>query len=87
VPETKQCQYCNKSLVNKRSHSKHCSSSCRSKTYRLRQKALKTNVSVKLTFTKSDFDNLKKNADSANILINQFIINKVRSASFGCAQP
>lgn len=40
-------------------------------------------ISVKLKLTKPQFDTLKSQADSTNLLINQFIISKAMSASGG----
>lgn len=79
--EVNRCLYCNKSLSNRRPHSKHCSSSCRSKSYRSRQKDLKSNVSVKLVFTKSDFNSLKQEAELNGILINELLASKIHNYS------
>ena len=75
------CLCCSKSLSNRRPHSKHCSSSCRSKSYRSRQKELKANVSVKLVFTKSDFNALKQEAELNGILINELLASKIHNYS------
>lgn len=80
VPETKQCLHCKKKLVNKRSHSKHCSSSCRSRTWRILQAPP---ISVKVRLTRPEFNLLKAEADSLDLLINQLITNKALIAS-GC---
>lgn len=81
VTDVNRCLHCSKSLSNRRPHSKHCSSSCRSKSYRSRQKELNAYVSVKLVFTKSDFNKLKSEADLSGILINALLTNKIAYSS------
>lgn len=81
MPDAKRCTCCNTPLVNKRSHSKTCGTNCRSKLYRERQKALKANVSVKLVFTKADFNILKLEAELNGILINELLASKIHNYS------
>lgn len=74
------CKQCGKSLAGKYGNARHCSHSCRSKTWRAMQAP---SISVKLKLTKPQFDTLKSQADSTNLLINQFIISKAMNASGG----
>ena len=81
MPDAKRCTCCNTPLVNKRSHSKTCGTNCRSKLYRERQKALKTNVSVKLVFKRSAFNSFKQEAELNGILINELLASKIHNYS------
>lgn len=83
MPNIHNCKQCGISLANKYGNARNCSHSCRSKSWRQLQA---TPISVKLKLTKPQFDNLKSQADSLNLLINQLIINRATSAS-DCAHP
>ena len=80
MSNTHNCKQCGQSLTGKYGNARHCSHSCRSKTWRATQTP---STSVKLKLTKPQFDILKSQADSLNLLINQFIISKAMNAS-GC---
>ena len=80
MSNTHNCKQCGKSLTGKYGNARHCSHSCRSKTWRQLQAPT---TSVKLKLTIPQFNILKNQADSHNILINKFIINKAMNAS-GC---
>jgi len=80
MPNTHNCKQCGVSLANKYGNARHCSHACRSKTWRQLQTPT---ISVKLKLTKSQFYILKNQADSDNLLINQYIVNRAMSAS-GC---
>lgn len=80
MPNIHSCKQCGMSLANKYGNARHCSHACRSKTWRQLQVP---SISVKLTLTKPQFDILKSQSDSANLLINQFIISKALTASGG----
>lgn len=69
----KKCQYCQVKLVNRRSHIKHCSSSCRSKAWRDKQQKL---TSVKILLTNTQLEILRDEATALGILINELIINR-----------
>ena len=81
VTDVNRCLHCSKSLSNRRPHSKHCSSSCRSKSYRSRQKELNANVSVKLVFSKADFNVFKQEAELDGILVNALLARKIHNHS------
>ena len=81
MPDAKRCTCCNTPLVNKRSHSKTCGTKCRSKLYRERQKELNTNVSVKLVFSKADFNVFKQEAELDGILVNALLARKIHNHS------
>ena len=80
MPNTHNCKQCGTSLANKYGNAHHCSHACRSKTWRQLQVP---SISVKLKLTKPQFEILKAQADSLNLLINQFIISKALTASGG----
>ena len=80
LPNQNNCNWCRVSLKNKYAHAQYCSHSCRAKAWRIKQAP---KISVKLKLTTTQFYTLKTQADSANLLINQFIINKATSSS-GC---
>ncbi|MNE96437.1 hypothetical protein D3C80_1946400 [compost metagenome] len=71
MPIEKHCHYCGIKLVNRRSHAKHCSSSCRGKTWRSKQEFL---VPVKLHFRLHHFERLKHEALVQNIPIEALVI-------------
>ncbi|MQT24751.1 hypothetical protein [Pseudomonas helleri] len=78
----KLCLYCGASLTHKRRDARFCSPAHRAAKWRIEQDRA---VSIKLTVPKCEFLKIKYEADMSGLLINQFIINKVASAS-GCAQ-
>lgn len=80
MPNFHNCLQCGTSLANKYGNARHCSHSCRSKTWRQLQAPT---ISVKLKLTIPQFDILKAQADSLKLFINQLIINKAMNAS-GC---
>lgn len=80
MPNIYNCKQCGTSLANKYGSARHCSHACRSKTWRQLQAPT---ASVKLKLTIPQFDILKTQADSLNLLINQFIISKAMNASGG----
>lgn len=71
MPNEKQCRFCGTHLINRRSHAKHCSSSCRSKTWRGKQEPL---VPVKLHFRLHHFERLKHEALVQNIPIEALVV-------------
>lgn len=73
----KQCQYCQVKLVNRRSHLKHCSSSCRSKSWRNKQQKL---TSVKILLTNTQLESLREEATAIGLLLNELIISKATQA-------
>ena len=68
------CIICNASLINRRSHAKTCSCRCRTALSRLSRAKP---VSLKLVFSKIQFDSLKLQADSLGILVNELAIDRV----------
>ena len=80
MPNIHCCKQCGTSLASKYGNARHCSHACRSKTWRQLQAPT---ISVKLKLTVPQFNILKAQADSLNLLINQFIISNAMSAS-GC---
>ncbi|TWR81660.1 hypothetical protein [Pseudomonas saxonica] len=83
MPNPNNCKQCGISLANEYGNARHCSHACRSKTWRQLQTPT---ISVKLKLTIPQFNILKNQADSLNLLINKFIINKAMNAS-GCVHP
>lgn len=67
----KHCQHCHERLINKRADTRHCSSSCRSKSWRAEQD--KT-TSVKVALSSTQFKQVKADADELGLLVNQFIV-------------
>lgn len=67
----KHCQYCNQRLINKRADTKHCSSSCRSKSWRAVQDKA---TSVKVVLSSTQLKHIKAQADQLGLLINQLIV-------------
>jgi aromatic ring hydroxylase len=63
------CRVCNKELINRRSHIKTCSSTCRGTLWRT------TNLlnSIKLVFSPKQFERVKYNAQSADMSLINFI--------------
>lgn len=78
----KLCLHCGASLTHKRRDARFCSPAHRAANWRIDQDRA---VSIKLTVPKCEFLKIKYEADMLGLLINQFIISKVTSAS-GCAQ-
>lgn len=83
MPNIHNCKQCGISLANKYANARNCSHSCRSKSWRQLQA---TPISVKLKLTKPQFDNLKSQADSLDLLINQLIISKAMNTTHGVHQ-
>lgn len=75
--EVKRCKYCGTPLHYRRSDAKHCSSSCRSKTWRTQQQR---KVSVKILLTLPQLDILKNEANSLGLFLNELIITKALQA-------
>jgi hypothetical protein len=63
------CRACNKELINRRSHIKTCSSTCRGRLWR----ALNLLSSIKLVFNSKQFERVKKNAELAGMPLINFI--------------
>jgi hypothetical protein len=74
LPIENSCIICNSSLINKRSHAKTCSSRCRTALSRLSRTKP---VSLKLVFSKIQFESLKLQADSLGVLVNQLAIERI----------
>lgn len=71
--ETKLCQYCEVPMHHRRSDAKHCSSSCRSNTWRMQQQR---KVSVKIVLTVTQFESLKNESNSLGLMLNELIVAK-----------
>lgn len=78
MPNNHSCSNCGKSLANKKSHARSCSGACRAKTWRALQAKP---ISVKLSFSKTQFAAIKREANIQELLVNQFIINKALNLS------
>lgn len=64
------CLQCDNSLANRNSHARHCSSACRSKSWR----AIQTlPVLVKVTFPKSEFVKLTSEAEGMGMMIDELL--------------
>lgn len=70
---TKLCTHCNIPLTGKKLNAVTCSSSCRNHIWRANKSKP---ISIKLVFTKPQYNTLKLEADKANLLINALIIAK-----------
>lgn len=77
----KKCQCCQVKLVNRRSHARHCSSSCRSKSWRDKQQKL---TSVKILLTNTQLDSLREEATAIGLLLNELIVSKAMQAPEPC---
>ena len=68
------CAVCNASLINKRPHAITCSGYCRTKLSRTRRAKP---VSLKLVLSRIEFNQIKSEADSLGVLVNQLALDRV----------
>lgn len=73
MPNENYCESCEKKLTNKRSHARTCGSTCRGRAWRA--SILKT-VSVKLVLSLPQLTQLKNEASSLGLLLNELMIAK-----------
>lgn len=71
MSKEKQCIVCSKSIINRRCDTKTCSNSCRTRLWRLSNAGP---VSLKVVLSRIEFNQLKSDADTANLLVNQLVI-------------
>ena len=74
----KQCTTCGANLVNRRSHARFCSAACRCRSWR---EAQLNPVSIKIILPRLEFIQLKNEADSLGVLINQLIVSRALQGS------
>ena len=75
---TKQCTHCNTPLTGKKLNAVTCSSSCRNHIWRAHQSKP---ISIKLVFTRPQYNTLKVEAEKAGLLINAFIIDRATNTN------
>ena len=75
---TKLCTHCNIPLTGKKLNAVTCSSSCRNHIWRENQSKP---ISIKLVFTKPQYNTLKAQADKAGLLINALIIDRATNTN------
>lgn len=74
MPVVKHCVSCGTKLINKRSHARHCSASCRSKSWREQQEQT---IPVKLRFKVTHFELIKNAAETNGVSVNEYIHDRV----------
>lgn len=72
----KLCLYCNTKLTHKRRDARYCTPAHRAAQWRIEQQRP---VSIKLTVPKTEYMNIKADADMSGLLVNAFILRKVIS--------
>jgi hypothetical protein len=65
------CRACNKELINRRSHIKTCSSSCRGKFWRASKVVM---IPIRLMFNATHYELIKSNAETIGVSINDYLI-------------
>lgn len=83
MSKVKSCIVCSKSITNRRSDTKTCSSSCRTALWRLSNAGP---VSIKVVLSKLEFTQFKVDADNRGVLVNQLIRDRaIQSTNVGAA--
>ena len=70
----KLCQHCNTKLTHKRRDARYCSPAHRAAQWRIEQQRP---VSIKLTVPKSEYLQIKAEADMSGLMVNAFMLSKV----------
>lgn len=67
---TKKCSSCGEKLINKRSHAKTCSNTCRWRMWQAKQLAL---IPVKLMFDFASYELIKSRSAATGVSINNYL--------------
>ena len=73
MSEIKPCASCGSKLVNKRSHARTCSNTCRWRVWQAKQIAM---IPVKLMFNIANYEFIKGNAEAIGVSINDYLQTK-----------
>jgi len=74
----KHCLSCYKEMINKRTHIKTCSSTCRVRIWRSSQKQ---HIPLKLLFTIHHFENLRLSANNLGLTVDAFVMSRLLGTS------